>query len=112
MAKWTFEDYANGAMAVVGLCMFAHGMYQMHKEAADAQDRHAADRYVREAQARVRNMADHALKNRITKEGYAEMISAAKNRISYDAQDVLGDNGYRANAVTRIHQYLDTIAKI
>lgn len=112
MAKWTFEDYANGAMAVVGMCMFVHGMYQVHKETVDAQENLIADRYVREAKARIRCMADHALKNNISKEGYAEMIAAASNRISYDADEILGDNGYKSSALKRIQTYLNEVAKV
>lgn len=113
MAKFKFDDYANGAMAVVGVVMMCHSAYQAYKQEQDAKQRRAADRFVNESQARMRAMHDHILKNRGSKEAYKQAFTAAKNVIAFDAMEELPGSAYQQQAVKEMNEFIDhLIAKV
>lgn len=110
MARWTFEDYANGAMAVVGIAMFANSIYQAKVVADRECDRRKADRWVDEANARLSSMLDYMQKERASKECYKQALTAAKNVISYEVREVLTSNNYHMrDAEMTVLNHLDRL---
>ena len=113
MAKYKFEDYANGAMAVVGVIMMCNSAYQAYKHEQDQKQRRAAERFVNESEARMRAMHTHILKNRGSKEAYKQAFTAAKNVIAFDAMDALPNSPYQLTAVKEMNEFIDNlIAKV
>lgn len=113
MAKYKFEDYANGAMAVVGVIMMCQSAYKTYMLEQDAKQRRAADRFVNESEARMRAMHDHILKNRGSKEAYVQAFTAAKNVIAFDAMEELPGSAYQLQAVKELNEFIDKlIAKV
>ena len=94
MAKWTFEDYANGAMAIVGIAMLAHSICEAKKLADRENDSRKAERWVAEASARLDCMVEHMRKQRASKECYVEALTAAKNVIAYEVRETLTPNNF------------------
>lgn len=111
MAKWKFDDYANAAMAVVAVVYFGAAAYQGYKQTEELKETNAADRYVREATARMKAMHDYILQQRGSKQAYKEAFEAAKNRVHFEAREVLGENPYVGQAVKRVHAAIDQMIK-
>lgn len=110
MAKWTFEDYANGAMAVVGIALVANQMYQANKQANREADRRLADRWVNEASARIRAMTKHMQKQGASKECWTEALAAAKNVLAYEVRETLTPNNFHMmDAQKAIFQTVDQL---
>lgn len=110
MAKWTFEDYANGAMAVVGIAILAHSIYEAKQQADREDDRRKADRWMKEATARLENMVAYMRKERASKECYVEALTAAKNVIAFEVREVLTpDNCWMLDAQKQMHNTVDQL---
>lgn len=107
MAKWTFEDIANGAMAIVGVALIAKSYLEARQIQQDADDEHAADRFVDATKARMRAMHEYILRNHGSKETYVEAFTAAKNVIQFDVQAELPGNVYSVKAIEVINAYID-----
>ena len=115
MAKkttWSFEDYFEAARLAAIAVTIAVYVYEETKKVKAALDRKAADKWVREACARMDAMCNHGLGHGITKEGYDEAISMARNLIAFEAVDVLGDNVYMGDAVNEVNMHLNRRAKL
>ena len=94
MAKRTFEDYANGAMTIIGIAMFCHGVYKAIEHEHRENDRRKAATYAREANARLENLVMYMRKQRASKECFVEALKAAKNVIAFEVRDVLTTDNY------------------
>lgn len=94
MARWTFEDYANGAMAVVGVIVLANSLYQAQLQAKRENDRRKAERWMDEASARIRAMTKHMQKRGASKECWKEALGAAKNVLAYEVREELDPTNY------------------
>lgn len=113
MAKWTFEDYANGAMAVVGIALFANQLYQAKKQADREDDRRAANRWIDQASARLDSMVGYMQKEGATKECWVEALTAAKNVIQFEVRDQLHNNYHLLEAESKMIESVDRlIAKV
>lgn len=110
MARWTFEDYANGAMAVVGVALLVNSVYQEHKRAKRVKDRTVAQRWSDEATARLNSMAKHMQKERASKECWVEAFTAAKNVLAFEVRETLTPNNFHMlNAQKEIFQRVDKL---
>jgi hypothetical protein len=110
MAKWTFEDYANGAMAIVGIAMMAHSILEAKKVADREDDSRKAKRWVAEATARLENMVHHMQKQRASKECYVEALGAAKNILAFEVRETLTPkNFHMLDAQKEIFQTVDQL---
>lgn len=109
MAKWTFEDYANGAMAVAGAVVIGINIYEAHKLNVDFKHEKIADRYIDETRARMSSMHEHILNNHGSKETYVEAFTAAKNVISFDISEDLAGNNYQHKVQEVIFAYIDDL---
>lgn len=94
MARWTFEDYANGAMAVVGVALLVNSVYQAQLVAKRENDRRRAERWIDEATARIRAMTNHMQRNGASKECWKEALTAAKNVLAYEVREELDPNNF------------------
>lgn len=109
---WSFEDYIDAARVAVTVVSAAVFIYDEAKKLKAATDRRAADKWVRETCARMDAMCNHGLCHGISKEGYDEAITMARNLVSFDAVDVLGDNLYMGDAVNEVNMHLNRRAKL
>lgn len=110
--SWSFEDYIEAGRLAVVVASTAHFVYTEAKKIKAALDRKAADKWVSDACARMDAMCNHGLRNGITKEGYEEAISMARNLVAFEAVDVLGDNLYMGEAVNEVNMHLNRRAKL
>lgn len=107
MAKFSFEDYANGAMAIVGLVVFGNSVFQAYKQELKDKQRKEANDYIDKASSRLGAMHSYAIKNRISKAEYRVLMAAARNRIQFDAREALPGNPYVFEAIQHLTTYID-----
>lgn len=105
----TFDDYANGAMAVVAVVLVGLNIREEYVKQQALRAERAADRFVDETKARMRSMHSHIMSNRGSKEAYIEAFTMAKNVIQFDAVEELGDTMYTTKAVVEITAYIDRL---
>lgn len=113
MAKWNLDDYANGAMVIVGVALMAHSVYEAHKLQKREDDRREANRWIDQASARMNCMVDHMLANRASKECFKEALTASKNVLAYEVREVLGEsNAYMTDALVKMYRNIDSKLEI
>lgn len=105
-----FEELYNNTMTAIGIAVAVHECYKTYLKVQDMNARHAADVWEMEASARFYGMVAHAYRNNISKEGLLEAIEAAKNVISFEADELLPNNVYAGSAVRNLHAKLDAYA--
>lgn len=111
MANWTFEDYANTAMLVVGVAFMGKSVYDEYKVQQLRVAKEAARVYTDESKARMQAMSKFILKQNGSKAAYIEAFTAAKNVIQFDVEADLNGNPYTCDVVTSVHEYIDTLMR-
>lgn len=104
-----FEDAYNYVSAAIGIGMALHECHKIYKEVQDRKAREAADNWEREAGARLNALLNHAVKNRISKQGYVEALTAAKNVLAFEVNEALPGNVHGGEALRGLHAKIDKI---
>lgn len=110
MAKYSFNDYVNGAMVIVGVLALAKNIKDAYDAKVDDDNHTVAERWGRDATARFNSMLEYAHKHNISKTGYVEMLGAARNRIICEAYD-LGVNRHVKDHCDHLVQQIDELIK-
>lgn len=105
-----FKKAYNIAMCTFGVCYVVGACYKVGKDEYDRRQQDAAQNWRLEVTARLRKMVLDSIEKKISSEEFIVMLNAAKNVVSFQADDALPGNIYRVFEVRKLQDYIDGIA--